>query len=220
MGGWKAAVYTEEQQVRLGIDAEGHPAPQADSLTNPAPQAERSLTNPAPKPESSTVDEADETDEPALQPESSTADVVVDDDGAQSEAEDEIVGDNDGAAAAPATSPEDEIVGDDDGTTAAPAPHPSFPRGWSGDASFGSVGDAGFGSVGDAGFGSVGDAGFDDTGDDAGFGAFDAAPSAPPAEGEQMPSSSVSLSSAVVADDPEVVDGDVDDTEQPDEIVD
>jgi hypothetical protein len=74
--------------------------------------------------------------------------------------------------------------------------------------------------VGDAGFGSVGDAGFDDTGDDAGFGAFDAAPSAPPAEGEQMPSSSVSLSSAVVADDPEVVDGDVDDTEQPDEIVD
>ena len=203
MGGWKAAVYTEEQQVRLGIDAEGHPAPQADSLTNPAPQAD-SLTNPAPKPESSTVDEADETDEPALQPESSTADVVVDDDGAQSEAEDEIVGDDDGAAAAPATSPEDEIVGDDDGTTAAPAPHPSFPRGWSGDASFGSVGDAGF----------------DDTGDDAGFGAFDAAPSAPPAEGEQMPSSSVSLSSAVVADDPEVVDGDVDDTEQPDEIVD
>ena len=211
MGGWKAAVYTEEQQVRLGIDAEGHPAPQADSLTNPAPQAD-SLTNPAPKPESSTVDEADETDEPALQPESSTADVVVDDDGAQSEAEDEIVGDDDGAAAAPATSPEDEIVGDDDGTTAAPAPHPSFPRGWSGDASFGSVGDASFGSVGDAGF--------DDTGDDAGFGAFDAAPSAPPAEGEQMPSSSVSLSSAVVADDPEVVDGDVDDTEQPDEIVD
>lgn len=27
MGGWKAAVYTEEQQVRLGIDAEGQPAP-------------------------------------------------------------------------------------------------------------------------------------------------------------------------------------------------
>ena len=27
MGGWKAAVFTEEQQARLGIDAEGHPAP-------------------------------------------------------------------------------------------------------------------------------------------------------------------------------------------------
>ena len=170
MGGWKAAVYTEEQQARLGIDAEGHPALQPES----------SLTNPAPKPESPTADEADE---PNLQPESSAADVVIDDDGAQSEAEDEIVGDDDVAAA--------------------PAPPPSFPRGWSGDASFGSV-----------------DASFDDAGDDAGFGSFDAAPSAPPAEGEQMPSPSVSLSSAVVADDDEIVDGDVDDTEQPDEIVD
>ena len=189
MGGWKAAVYTEEQQARLGIDAEGHPALQPES----------SLTNPAPKPESPTADEADE---PNLQPESSAADVVIDDDGAQSEAEDEIVGDDDVAAAAPAPPPEDEIVGDDD-VAAAPAPPPSFPRGWSGDASFGSV-----------------DASFDDAGDDAGFGSFDAAPSAPPAEGEQMPSPSVSLSSAVVADDDEIVDGDVDDTEQPDEIVD